>query len=98
MKIQQQVKNIVKRGEIAPKEQFLLFPQYFQYIFNFKSPVTHIYLLNVVNRISFSSVLQIWYVEVRISRNFVESPLEFEITRVDCMSKDPTVLELWHIL
>ena len=50
----------------------------------------HIYLLNqmwnVVNRNSFSSILQIWYVEVRISRSISESPLEFEITRVDCMS------------
>ena len=32
----------------------------------------------------FSLVLQIWYVEVRISRSISESPLEFEITRVDC--------------
>ena len=45
----------------------------------------HIYLLNVVNRISFSSILQIWYVEVRISRSISESSLEFEITRVDCI-------------
>ena len=44
----------------------------------------YIYLLNVVNQISFSSVLQIWYVEVRISRSISESPLEFEITRVSC--------------
>ena len=43
----------------------------------------HIYLLNVVNRIIFSSILQIWYVEVWISRSISESPLEFEITRVD---------------
>ena len=45
----------------------------------------HTYLLNVVNRISFSSILQIWYVEVRISRSISDSPLEFEITRVDCI-------------
>ena len=45
----------------------------------------HIYLLNVVNRISFSSILHICYVEVRISRSISESPLEFEITRVDCI-------------
>ena len=45
----------------------------------------HVYLLNVVNRISFSAILQSWYVEVRISRSISESPLEFEITRVDCM-------------
>ena len=28
----------------------------------------------------FPSILQIWYVEVRISRSISESPLEFEIT------------------
>ena len=39
----------------------------------------------MVNRINFSSILQIWYVEVRISRSISESPLEFEITRVDCI-------------
>ena len=33
----------------------------------------------------FSSILQIWYVDVRISRHILESPLEFEITRVDCI-------------
>ena len=39
----------------------------------------------MVNRISFSSILQIWYVEVRISRTISENPVEFEITRVDCI-------------
>ena len=33
----------------------------------------------------FSSLSQLWYVEVRISRSVSVSPLEFEITRVDCM-------------
>ena len=47
----------------------------------------HIYLLNVVVRIIFSSILQIWYVEVRISRSISDSPLEFDITRVDCTSE-----------
>ena len=28
--------------------------------------------------------MQIWYVEVRISRSISERPLEFEMTRVDC--------------
>ena len=37
----------------------------------------------------FSSILQIWYVEVRISRSISESPLEFEITRVDSNSLFP---------
>ena len=35
----------------------------------------------------FSSLLQPWYFEVRISRSVSESPLEFEITRVDCIYK-----------
>ena len=35
----------------------------------------------------FSSIVQILYVEVRISRSISESPLEFEITRVDCILK-----------
>ena len=43
----------------------------------------HIHLWNVVGRFIFSSVLQIWYVEVRISRSISVSPLDFEITRVD---------------
>ena len=33
----------------------------------------------------FNPILQIWYVEVRISQSISESPLEFEITRVDCI-------------
>ena len=32
----------------------------------------------------FSSILQIWYVEVWISWGISETPLDFEITRVDC--------------
>ena len=34
----------------------------------------------------FSSILQIWYVEVRISRSISEITLDFEITRVDCIA------------
>ena len=33
-----------------------------------------------------SSLSQLWYVEVRISRSVSVSPLEFEITRVNCNS------------
>ena len=36
-------------------------------------------------RTDFSSILQIWYVEVQIYRSISDSPLEFEITRVDCI-------------
>ena len=85
--------NLTTDGKYCRKEEKLLlrsnfssFPQYFQYISNFKSPITlPISLLNVVNQIIFSSILQTWYVELRISRSISESPLEFEITRVDCM-------------
>ena len=34
---------------------------------------------------SFSSILQIWYVEVQISRIIVANPFDFEIARVDCI-------------
>ena len=46
------------------------------------------YLSNVFFGIIFPSILQIWYVEVRISRSVSESPLEFEITRVDFITHD----------
>ena len=62
------------RGEIA--EQFLPFSTNF----NIK---LHKYLRNLVVRFVFSSILQIWYVEVRISRNVSEDSFDFEITRVD---------------
>ena len=38
----------------------------------------------MVVRLIFSSILEIWYVEVRIYRSISESPLDLEITRVDC--------------
>ena len=41
-------------------------------------------LWNVVSRFNFSSILQLWYVEVRISRSIPVRPLKFEKTRVDC--------------
>ena len=75
-----------KEEKLLLRSNFSSFPQYFHYISNFKSPI-HVYLLNMVNRIIFSWTLQIWYVEVRISRSISDSPLEFEITRVDCIMK-----------
>ena len=78
-------KILWKRGEIAPL---------YHNIFNISltsGVKLHIHLLNVVVRIIFSSILQIWHVEVRISRSISESPLEFEITRVDCILKLLTV-------
>ena len=72
-------KILWKRGAISPL---------FHNIFNISwiSRVQlHIHLLNVVVRFIFSSILQFWYVEVRISRSISESPMEFEIMRVDCI-------------
>ena len=34
----------------------------------------------------FSSLLQLWYVEVWISQSVSESPWEFEMARVDCIA------------
>ena len=69
-------KILWKRGEI------------FHNIFN-KSQISrvqlHIHLLNVVVQFIFSSILQFLYVEVRISRSISERPVDFEITRVDCI-------------
>ena len=39
----------------------------------------------MVFNLLFSSLSQLWYVEVRISRNVSVISLEFEITRVDCI-------------
>ena len=72
-----------KEEKLLLRSNFSSFPQYFQYISNFMSPFTYIFV-NCSYSNYFSSVLQIWYVEVRISRSISESPLEFEITRVDC--------------
>ena len=66
-------------------EQFLLFSTIFSIYLLTSKVQLPISLLNVVNQIIFSSILQTWYVELRISRSISESPLEFEITRVDCM-------------
>ena len=45
----------------------------------------HVHLWNLVVRLVFSSTLQIWYVEERISRSVSEGPFDFEKTRVDCI-------------
>ena len=77
-------KILWKRGEIAPKSNFSSFPQYFQYMSNFRSKITYTFV-KCGCLIYFSLILQTWYVEVLISRSISESPLEFEITRVDCI-------------
>ena len=45
----------------------------------------------------FSSLSQHWYVEVRISRSVSVCPLEFEITRVDCIYKEDKYLALYKV-
>ena len=58
-----------KEEKLLLRSNFSSFPQCFHYISNFKNLLLHIYLLNMVNRIIFPSILQIGYVEVRISRS-----------------------------
>ena len=75
---------------------FSSFPQYFQYISNLGVQL-HIHLRNVVVRVIFSSILQFWYIEVRISRSISKSLLNFEITRVDCNWQNTYVYIKWRI-
>ena len=85
MKIKQ-VKNILeKRRNISPLFHNILDIALSSIV------QLHINLLNVVVRIIFSSILKIWYVEVQISRSVSESPLEFEITRVDCIKMSVSI-------
>ena len=75
-----------KRGEIAPKEQFLLFSTIFSEYSIFTSQITYSFVkCGCLIYLFFSSILQLCYVEIRISRCISESPLDFEITRVDCI-------------
>ena len=74
-----------KRGEIAPKEQFLLFSTLFIYIFLTSGVKLHIHLLNVVDHFIVLLTLNSDMSRYRISRSVSVSPLEFEITRVDCI-------------
>ena len=66
--------------------EFLLFSRIFS-IYIYESDyifICEMWLFNLL----FSPVLQIWYVDVRISRNVSESPLDFEITKVECSIED----------
>ena len=73
-----------KRGEIAPKEQFLLFSILFYiYISNFRSQITYSLVKCGCSIYCFphslnSDMSKYGYLGVSVS------PLEFEITRVDC--------------
>ena len=73
------------REEIAPQEQFLSFSTLFSTYISTKGVRLHVHLWNLVVCLVFSSILQIWYVKVRISRSVSEGPFDFEITRVDCI-------------
>ena len=70
-----------KEEKLLLRSNFSSFPQYFRYI---KSPITYKFVKYGCSNY-FSSILKIWYVEVWISRSVTEGPLEFEITRVDCI-------------
>ena len=75
-----------KRGEIAPKEQFLHFSTLFHlHISNFRSQITYSFVKCGCSIYCFphslnSDMSRYGYLEV-----FSVSPLEFEITRVDCI-------------
>ena len=97
------IQNIVKKrrncslGAISP-----LFHNFSIYISYYKGVRLHSKLKNLVVQIVFPSILQIWYVEVRISRSVFEGPFDFEITRVDCMWQlikvtDPSVFIGWQV-
>ena len=74
-------KTLWKRGEIAISPLF-------HNIFNISltSGVNYILIYEMwLFDLFFPSILQIWYVEERISRSISEGPLDFQITGVDCM-------------
>ena len=54
-------------------------------IFNIKSNYIFICEMWLLDLFVFLNILQIWYVEVRISRSISESSLDFKITRIDCI-------------
>ena len=79
------------------------FSHYFIYILLTAGVKLHIHLLRWLFNLLFSSLSQLWYVEVRISRSVSVSPLEFEITRVDCsfstdLSKAVPLLQFFFVL
>ena len=73
-----------KREEIVPKEQFLLFSTLFYiYISNFRSQITYSFVKCGCSIYCFSHSLNSDMSRYG-SRSVSVSPLEFEITRVDC--------------
>ena len=73
-----------KEEKLLLRSNFSSFHNIFNISPNFKSSITHIFVKCGCS-IFFSSILQFRYVEVRKSRSISESPLKFEITRVDCI-------------
>ena len=78
------------QGAISPLFHIIL------YIFLTSGVKLHIQLLNVVVQFIVSSLSQLWYVEIRISQSVSMSPLEFEITRVDCNTDIFTGERIWY--
>ena len=76
------------RVKYQSEEKLLLKISLFHNIFNISlisGIKLNFQLWNVLFGLFFSSVLQIWYVEVQIYRSISESPLDSEIVRVDCI-------------
>ena len=87
MKLWQQVtKYCGKEEKLLLREQFLLFSTIFSVYLYFQESNYILFVKCGCLIYLFSSIPQIWYVEIRISRSISESPLDFEITRVDCIS------------
>ena len=85
MQIKQQVTKYCGKGEkLLLRSNFSAFPLFLKYLLA-SGVKLHILLWNLIVRFIFSSILKIWYVEVRISQSISESSLDFEITRDDCM-------------
>ena len=75
---------MLKRGEIAPKEQFLLFSTLFYiYISNFRSQITYSFVKCGCSIYCFPHSLNSDMSKYG-SRGVSVSPMEFKITRVDC--------------
>ena len=68
-------------GAISPEEQFLPSSTI---VISYVKESKHISIWDIW-LLDFFSSLEISYVEVRVSRCISESPLEFEITRADCI-------------
>ena len=85
VKIWSMTKYCGKEEKLLFWEQFLLFSIIFSISLEFEES-NYIIFVKCDCSIYFSSFLQFRYVEVRISRSISESPLEFEITRVGCIS------------